>query len=115
MALFRSIAFESLTALTIIASQRSASARCGSSRLTQKEFASMSRRNRTQLSRRSQLSAYLESLETRQMLGASALAPRVHSPPPAAHPSGLVVQPSGLPVNKPAVTTSNAVYTPLRL
>jgi hypothetical protein len=75
----------------------------------------MSRRNRTQLSRRSQLSAYLESLETRQMLSATALAPAVHSSPPAAQPAGLVVQPSGLPVNKPAVTTANAVYTPLQL
>jgi hypothetical protein len=97
-----------------LASQRYASARCGSNRLNQKEFASMSRR-RPQLSRRSRLSAYLESLETRQMLSASALAPAAHTSPPAAQPAGLVVQPLALSINNPAVTTANAVYTPLQI
>jgi subtilase family serine protease len=71
----------------------------------------MSRRHRTQLSRRSKLSAYLESLECRQMLSATALAP-AH---PADQPAGLVVQPLAIPINKPAVVSANAVYTPLQI
>jgi hypothetical protein len=98
-----------------IASQRYASAHSGSNRLTQKEFASMSRRNRTQLSRRSRLSAYLESLECRQMLSATALAPAAHPAIPSMQPSALVVQPSAISINHPAVVSANAVYTPLQL
>lgn len=75
----------------------------------------MSRRHRTQLSRRSKLSAYLESLECRQMLSATALAPAAHASPPNAQPAGLVVQPLSVPVSSPAVTTANAVYTPLQI
>src|ERR1700722_20312225 len=75
----------------------------------------MPRRNRTQLSRRSQLSAYLESLETRQLLSATVLAPAAHTSPPAAQPAGLVAHPSTISINNPAVTTANAVYTPLQL
>ena len=75
----------------------------------------MSRRNRTQLSRRFRLSAHLESLECRQLLSASPLAPAAHASLPAAQPASLLVQPSSLSINKPAVTTANAVYTPLQL
>jgi hypothetical protein len=82
--------------------------------LIQKEFACMSRRrNRTQLSRRTQLSSYLESLETRQMLSATALAP--HATPPNAQPAGLVVASTGIPISKPAVTTATTIYTPLQI
>jgi subtilase family serine protease len=72
----------------------------------------MSRRHRTQLSRQSRLSAYLESLETRQMLSATALAPAAH---PTLQPASLVVQPLAIPINKPAVTTADEVYTPLQI
>jgi hypothetical protein len=47
------------------------------------------------------------------MLSASALAPAAQIP--TAHPAGLVTQASSLPINKPAVTTANAVYTPLQI
>ena len=72
----------------------------------------MSRRNRTQFSRRFSLASHLESLECRQLLSASALAPVA---PPSQHPAGLVVQPVGISINKPAVVTATNIYSPIQI
>jgi subtilase family serine protease len=67
-----------------------------------------SRKNRSRLPLKLQLSACLERLEDRQLLSASALAP--------AHSAlGQTAQPAGLVVLQPNAATVDAIYTPAQI